>query len=421
MKVLHLSHTDAGAGAGGAAYRIHKALLELGTDSRMIVADKRTGDATVLPAIAGRWGRMKGRLCAYLEAKLARRLAPHGFISPSVFAQFRPNRDARVRAADVVCLYWINGGFVRPEGLAGLAQPLVWRLSDVWPFSGGCHYPGACAKYTQQCGSCPKLENTDDEDHTRRLFLRKQRHWAGLNVTLVAPSRWIADCARRSSLFARHQTVVIPTGVDLQRFRPAQKSAARAQLRLPPDRKLILFAALQPSFDARKGHAFLSDALKAVASGPLGPRCVAVLAGDAGAGNRDAFVLPSVNLGYLSQEASMALAYAAADVVVVPSLEDNLPNVAIEAIACGTPVVGFNVGGMPDIVRHQENGFLAEDRDATGLAAGIEWVLHDDDRYRALSRHARHVAEQDFDLQRQARTYHELYRRLIDGSRRAVI
>lgn len=418
VKVVHLSQTDSGAGAGRAAYRIHRGLLDTGVDSLLIVgARNMVKDGRVEAASAGWFGRHRARLMAYMEGRLARRVrrAGAGYFSPAAFGSFDPGRDPRVQSADVVCLYWINGGFIRPESLRGITAPLVWRLSDVWPFTGGCHYPGQCMRFEEQCGACPQLAHSGERDRSCRLWQRKRQAWRNLDVTVAAPSRWIADLAERSSLFGGRRTVVIPTGVDLERFRPADRAAARTRLGLPHDRSIILFGALDPEGDARKGYGELRVALESLAGGDADAAPLAVVFGGRRDGAADRQPLPTIQLGHMDDDGLLAAAYAAADVAVVPSLEDNLPNVALEAIACGTPVVGFDVCGMPEIVRHQWNGYLAGNIDGSELAEGIRWVLADADRLARLRLNARAMAEEHFDLAAQVRRYSDLYEELSAG------
>lgn len=418
MRVVHLSQTDSGAGAGRAAYRIHHGLQALGVDSAMVVAVAGP-DTNAELAREGRLGRNVVRTAAFLEAKLGRHLrGPHaGYLSPATFSGFDPGRDARVRAADVVCLYWINGGFIRPEGLSRISAPIVWRLSDIWPFTGGCHYPGTCTRYEGRCGQCPQLASPGENDWSRRLWSRKQKAWRDLNLTIAAPSRWIAGLAERSSLFAGRRTVVIPTGVDLQRFRPIDRDVARGRLGLPLDRDIVAFGSLDPAGDTRKGFRELTAAMDELAADISRRKPLAVVFGGAKEPDRSWDPADTILLGRIDDDERLAHVYAAADAVIVPSIEDNLPNVALEAIACGTPVVGFNVCGMPDAVRQEWNGFLAPVVNGRNLAEGIRWVLSDPARLRQLRRNARTHAEEHFGLDLQARRYRDLYHDLFSGSR----
>lgn len=411
VRLVHLSHTDGGAGAGRAAYRIHQSMLKLGLDSRMLVSDKRTEDPTVTGL--KRHSLSRARLCEWIEARNGRSLAatPHILFSSARCAQFNAARHPLVRSADVVSLYWINGGFVAPEIMASMNKPMVWRLSDIWPFSGGCHYPGACERYMTNCGSCPQLMRASEHDASRHLWQRKSDAWRDLDLTIAAPSRWIAQQAQRSSLFGKRRIEVVPTGVDIEVFRPQDKQVARARLGIPQDRLVIAFGALDPSGDKRKGYAQLDAALHRLAVSPLAPRLLALIFGREQLPGEQ-LPISACFIGRLNQDASLVEAYSAADIVAVPSLEDNLPNVALEAIACGTPVCGFDVCGMPDIVRNGWNGFLVSACDGVALADSMAAILADDALRAQMATNARMQAKQKFSLTVQAHTYAQLYTEL---------
>jgi len=415
LKVAHLSQTDGGAGAGRAAYRIHTSLLAMGVDSTMLVSEKRTIDPTVVCVSTGWPNRLRARASEYLEANTARALAldPSVFISPTRFSHFSPALDRRVQAADIVSLYWINGALVAPEGLSGLRQPIVWRLSDVWPFTGACHYPGSCSHFERQCGQCPQLRHPAEQDASHKLWRRKLSAWQDLDLTIAAPSEWIAGLARRSSLFSQRKIVVIPTGVDLTIYQPMDRGKARALLGIPADRKVIVFGAMSPSDDVRKGYRELSTALQVVAATPaLSHKVLAVVFGSSEP--LPALPVPVVSVGRLNDDASLTAVYSCADLVVVPSLEDNLPNVALEAIACGAPVAAFDVCGMPDIVRDGWNGILAARHDAPALGRTIADLLVDNERLAYMRINARLHAEVKYSMQRQTESYINLYSSLTD-------
>jgi glycosyltransferase involved in cell wall biosynthesis len=419
LKVVHLSHTDGGAGAGRAAYRIHTALRVLGVDSRMLVSQKRTADPTV-EAVSGAGRASFGVRCAeYLEARTGRAMARDAsvFFSPARYAWFKPQKSKAVREADVVALYWINGAFISPQSLAEIRKPLVWRLSDIWPFTGGCHYPGACDGFERACGECPQLRLPTANDASRRLLQHKQEAWRLLDLTIAAPSRWMADLARRSTLFSGRRIEVVPTGVDLDRYQPGDRLAARARWKLPQDRLLILFGAMSPHDDTRKGYRELRQALEIVAQSPLASRVLAVVFGSDSPLSED-LPVPAVSLGRLGSDDDLAAAYNCADVVVVPSLEDNLPNVALEAIACGAPMAAFNVCGMPDIVTDKWNGRLAAHGEALGLGLALVEMLSDGERLQAMRSRARAHAEAKFSLSGQVQNYLRLYEHLISDHRK---
>lgn len=415
MKVVHLSQTDGGAGAGRAAYRIHRSLLDRDVNSLMIVADKRTKDETVHLAKSGRVGQFRMQLDSYREAKLSRKIGknPSVFYSPAKYGAYSPAKDVRVQSADVICLYWINGGYILPEKLHSLSQPIIWRLSDVWAFSGGCHYSGGCERFMDMCGNCPQLMEAKANDVSRKLWQRKQRAWKSLNLTIAAPSQWIAGLARKSSLFQNKRIEVISTGVDIEKYKPVNRERARSKFGIPEGKMTILFGAMDPSGDKRKGFDLLRSALEILSKTQFKEDLLPVILGNAPQAMIEALPLPAISLGYLSDDQSLTQAYSAVDAVVVSSLEDNLPNVALEAIACGTPVIAFNVGGMSDVISHGENGYLVELVNAESLARGIEWIFADKIRQQYLRENSRLIAEKKFSLAKQTTEYIKLYKDVI--------
>ena len=311
-----------------------------------------------------------------------------------------------------MCLHWIAGAFLTPAQLARIGRPLVWRLSDLWPFTGGCHYPGSCRRFESDCGHCPVLGSTKDADLSREGFRARKRAYSQItDLTVVAPSRWIANEARRSSLFDARRIEHIATGIDLSLFKPKERSAARRALGLPVDGTIILFGALGATADPRKGFHHFQAALDAfaAASAQADATTVVVFGAPEAARFGEKLPFPTINVGRINDEHELADLFAAADVFVAPFAEDNLPNVILEALACGTPVAAFAAGGIPDAVEHEQNGFLAPIGDAAALGRGIFWVLADLERHRRLRQAARATAEARFDLAACAQRYTDLF------------
>lgn len=407
VKVVHFSQSHSGNGAGAAAYRLHHAMLELGLDSSMVSGLSGRNDGTVF---AGGGNCVSRHVVPYANAFVARRAGARRLFSSGLLSYGRINRHL-VEDADAVVLHWITGGFLAPRQLQALRPPVYWRLSDIWAFSGGCHFPGECVRYESACGSCPALGSRRELDLSQLEWRAKRRAYESLDLTIVAPSRWIAECARRSSLFRDRRVVHIPTGVDIHRFQPLEKEQARAALGLPADRRIVLFGALRSTEDPRKGYRHLRAALRHLTGQPESRDWHLTVFGgptQPPAGEDGALGFSASWIGRLHDEASLALLYSAADVMVAPFLEDNLPNVVVEAAACGLPVVAFDAGGLPDIVEHLRTGWLAPLRDDQALAAGIAWVLADERRRRDLAAAARSRIEATFALESCAWKWKEL-------------
>jgi glycosyltransferase involved in cell wall biosynthesis len=313
--------------------------------------------------------------------------------------------DPWFRGADVLQLYNTHGSYFSHTALPFLSRrrPVVWRLSDMWAFTGHVAYSYECERWRNGCGDCPYVHEYPAlwRDTTRTLWRIKRRAYSRSRISVVAPSRWLARLAEESPLLGRFPVRVIPNGVDLDRFRPMDRSAARARLGLDPAARVVLFSAPNLA-DRRKGGAILAAALELL--GDLEFEMVVAGAFDAGA-----FPRPVRRLGRFEDDEALAASYVAADVFVLPTLAENLPNAIVESMACGTPCVSSDVGGVPDAVRHLETGFLAQPGDAAGLAQGIRTVLEDGDLRNRLGRRCREVAETEYSRTLEATRFADLY------------
>ena len=419
MKVIHLNTNDLEGGAAQASYRLHTGLRGIGIDSQMLVQRKISDVPTVIaPATKIEKAVSQTRPSLDLLPVLLysnRQRTPYSI-------QWLPDRlVSRVAqiSPDIINLHWINAGFLQIETLAKFKQPLVWTAHDMWPFTGGCHYSGECNKYTQSCGHCPQLKSQQDGDISRWVWWRKAKAWKNLNLTIVTPSQWLADCARNSSLFQDLRIEVIANGLDIQRYQPIEKNIARHLLGLPQDKQLILFGSVSPTSDNRKGFHLLRPALKKLSQSPMLQEKLELVIFGASEPKEPIDVGFQIRyLGRLNDDISLAITYSAADVMIVPSIQEAFGQTASESLSCGTPVVAFNATGLKDIVEHQQNGYLAKPFEVEDLARGINWVLEDTERYNQLCIRARQKVEQQFTWELQAEKYLELYSDILSKSNR---
>lgn len=410
MKVVALSTTDVAGGAGKAASRLCDGLRSQNIDMYMQVAIK-TGES---PFVAGP-AKLASQMARILRAKidlLPLNIYPHRLKSdwsPGWFSQRGISSGFKIKP-DIVHLHWVLDGFLSVGQISKLNVPLVWTLHDMWAFTGGCHYAGACLQYEEKCGECPQLGSSKEKDLSRWLWKRKARAWQELNMTIVAPSRWLADCAGRSRLFKGKRIEVIPNGIDTQIYKPMDKAFCRDLLGLPQSCCLVLFGAMNATSDPRKGFGLLRQALDLL---PQDSGIELCIFGASKPSNPLDLSVPVHYLGKVHDDVTMAAVYSAADTVVVPSREDNLPNVVMEALACGTPCVAFDVGGLPDMIEHQYNGYLAKPFDVEDLVQGITWVLGDTERLKRLSENARTKVNESFSIEKIALRYVDLYQEIL--------
>jgi len=339
--------------------------------------------------------------------------ARFGFQYEFVPSSFATASHPWVREADVIQLFNTHGGYFAQDLLPRFAQhaPVVWRLSDLWPFTGHCAYPGECQRWQTGCGQCPDLATYPalGRDRTAQLFELKRRLYAGLSLTIVAPSSWIAQQARSSPLFRDAAIHRIPNGLDDTAYVKCSRAEARQALGLPADAKVILFAAHMLDDNPRKGGDVLRQALQEL--GPQ-PGWILALMGEGGSSWMGQVPLPVHMLGFQSDAATIARCYAAADVIAIPSVLENLPNTLVEALACGRAVVASRCGGMADGVVDGQTGMLVPTGDAAALGAGLQAVLTHDESRQAMERAARALFEREFSASRELDRLELLYRDL---------
>jgi glycosyltransferase involved in cell wall biosynthesis len=416
-----ISFRDSVGGASISAFRLHRGLRALGVHSQMLVASKLTSDPDVLalsPPTTFCY-RLARRLRQQMRAADSRKLQ-EGTIASGLFTDDRtidafPILEAAI-SSDVLNIHWASnfvdyGRFLKrvPEN-----KPVVWTLQDMNPFTGGCHYSFECQRFRAACGACPFLKSDDARDVTSQIHARK------LSATMrrdprvtrvVALSEWLAKEARASSIFRRFDVEVIHHGIDLDLFQPRDRLAAREVFGIPQDHGVVMFAAAAID-DQRKGLRYLRDAMKGLKSD------IPVTLVSVGAQTNSILIEGNhISLGPIESERLLSFAYSAADMFVMPTLAEAQGLVVIEAMACGVPVIGFNVGGIPDMVVHEETGLLVEARDVIGLRRAIELLLHRPDLREKFSTAGRAVVSRLFSLQRQAQSYKELFLELVDSSR----
>ena len=413
LRILHLNTSDIQGGAARAAYRIHRGLKALGHDSSMLVQSK-TSDEYDIKEFGSKFQTMSSKVCFYLEhlpLKMYKNRNKSIF-SPAIFSA-NSEKDVDDINPDIIHLHWdITRGFTRIGTLKKFNKPIVWTFHDMWGFTGGCHYDGECGRYTERCGNCPVLNSSRENDLSRKIWTHKYKAWKDIDLTIVSPSSWLAECAKSSSLFKVRRVEVVHNGIDLNVFKPIDKSIATDILGIDKDKKIILFGAMSATSDKRKGFQYLEKALSQLPKTDY-DQYVLVVMGASEPKSPPKFGLECLYLGRLHDEVSLSLLYSAADVFVAPSIQENLANTVVESLACGTPVVAFNIGGMPDMIEHKINGYLAQPFEPEDLARGIKWVLEDEERKKCLSQKAREKAKMCFDVKQVAQQYLKLYEEVL--------
>lgn len=410
MKIVIVNSTDMEGGAARAAYRLHRALLSENADSTMLVQLKKGDDFSVL----GPSSKIREAI-ALMRPKLdLLSVYPYRKKEKILFSSsWLPGSGLVTRinsmSPDLVHLHWVCGGALTIEDIARIKAPIVWSLHDNWLFTGGCHIMWDCKKYMTGCGKCPVLKSGKERDLSSRVFVRKSRVFKKKrDITISGLSSWITERAEESILLKDYRKVTLPNPVDTDLFKPIDKAAARNILGIPGGVQIILFGAMNSTSDVNKGFPALLSALRF-----LEPKDINLIIFGSGTPKEPpAFGFPVRYFGRLQDDYSLMLLYNAADVTVVPSRQENLSNVILESLACGTPVVAFNVGGNRDMVRHQVNGYLAEELSSKDLAMGIDWILANRMTL-SLGEKARETVIKNFANSLVAKSYLRLYKELL--------
>jgi glycosyltransferase involved in cell wall biosynthesis len=413
LKVLQLNYSDINGGAARAAYRIHHALCDSGIDSQMLVNVAASGDWTV-HGPTSTWAKAIVRFRMELATPLQRILHTGNPImhSPAIAPSRWPQR-LNVSDADVVHLQWLQHEMLSIADIARIRKPIVWTLHDMWAFCGAEHYT-TDQRWRDGYRTDNRPAHESGFDLNRYTWQRKCKHWRR-PIQIVCPSQWLADCVRSSALMREWSVSVVPYPIDLNRWQPIDQRLARQLLGLPQDCMLLLFGALGGGKDPRKGIDLLLAALSLLRTEPGLQSLQLVVFGQREPQSPSQLGFPIHYTGHLHDDLSLRTLYSATDAMVIPSRQDNLPNTGLEAHACGTPVVAFNTGGLPDIVADRVTGALAEPFEPASLAEAIRWVLEDPQRRQQLGADARSRAENLWNPLRVAGLYAEVYQQAVEA------
>ena len=436
MKVLSVNTNDSHGGAARAAMRIMQGVQQQRVETHMLVKEKHTQEAGVLPLQQFLPKNRLYRIADWVAQKVKNKYhhllwRPYRKTKENVFMS--DSRGTRLGGAsqkldyDVLHLHWINQRFIRLQDLPK-EKPIVWTLHDSWPFCGVCHYFVDCKNYMTHCGNCPMLHSRKKKDLAYRIFEEKLRAYQDLNLHIVTPSRWLGECAKQSALFGPFSVTVIPNCLETDVYSPLpeqeiderlsmvlQQNPALHALKCAAGEKavkpLILYGAMNAATDRRKGFASLLSALQTLDKQGFDANLVVF-----GASESDLpMQFERINVhfvGYISDTDTLVTLYNLADLMLVPSLTENLSCAIMESLSCATPVCCFDIGGNGDLVEHQVNGYLAKEKDSEDLALGIRWCL-DNNKDGSLSAAARKKVMDNYTCNRVGKQYVELYKLIM--------
>ncbi len=400
MKVVVCNTDENKGGAAKAARRISKSLLLNGVEAPFFALEgdsNKRCDSFFLRKSKFFWSRLEQY--------------PKFFYSNDFAAPFSTSKHSlghrkyvEILNPDIISLHYINCGLFSIKDVSLFKKPIVWTLHDSWAFTGGCHLPLDCERYKEMCGSCPVLNVNRERDLSRSIWKTKEKYWKDLNLTIVSPSKWMAKCAKESSLFKDFRVEVISNPLDTKIFQKRNKGLLRKELGLKKDKKYILFGAVNALMDKNKGFVFLKEALE-----KLKMKDVELLVFGCREDISPDVNIPVQDLGFFEKEEDLAKIYSASDVTVIPSLSENQPNIAIESLASGTPVVGFDINGLKELLVDKRLGLLAKKYESEDLSEKIQSVL----KRKVDSDFCTKYIEKNFNSLKIGKKYKELFEDIV--------
>jgi len=413
MKILQINKSDSTGGAAVACLRLTKALLADNKDVNVLVQEKINNDDFV-NSTGESFFKKKINFLKFISERLfflpyEKNAELRFAFSPADFGE-NISKNKLVQEADIIHIHWINQGFLslrNIQQLLSLNKPVVYTLHDMWLFTGGCHYAGTCENYSIKCGNCKFLKNPKPNDLSYKILQKKIKLFSSENLHIIACSNWLANKAKQSTLLKNFPITSIPNPIDTKIFQPISKKTALQKWNLEPTKKYILFGSAN-IFDKRKGLIYFIEALNFMKLNmpKILENTECLVFGKMKHELNENFPIKVNSLGYLQHTEDIVKAYNAADVFVLPSLEDNLPNTIMEAAACGTPTLAFNTGGIPEMIVHETTGYLSDYKSAESIAKGLQYVF---ENKTLLAQNARNYKIKNYSSEVVAQIFNSFY------------
>lgn len=419
MKILFLNSSDTNGGAAIAAYRLFVGLRNEGVTVKMLVRDKATNDPDVISCLDFErkgWIGKLDKLIWKIKNRIRKQKWKKYPDRESVFLNDLDSisllRAIRSIDFDVLHLHFVANRFLDLHELTKINKPIVWTLHDSWAFTGICHFFYDCNRYEKSCGCCPMLHSDNPNDFTNQIWKIKNKIYNKIDLQIVTPSNWLGNCAAKSSLFSGFPLSVIPNGINIELYKPLSVSETRESLGLNADTHYLLFGAVNATSDSNKGFDLLLDALKQLKQNDDNQIELLVFGAEQPSSVLN-FGFPTTYMGIIRDENILVQIYNSADVVIVPSRSENFSNTILESLSCGTPVVGFDIGGNSDLIDHKKNGYLAKPFDTEDLANGIVWCIENNST-RLLSIEAQKGVEAKYSFGDSSNKYVCLYNKIVE-------
>ncbi|MGB6297657.1 MAG: glycosyltransferase family 4 protein [Rivularia sp. (in: cyanobacteria)] len=407
MKVLQINYSDYGRGGGAsiAMHRLYTGLKNAGIDCKILSAIKTLDSPDSSQIIRSQ----------KLEKVLKKITSNTGLNDICHVNSFKIKDNNVYQQADILNCHIIHSGYFNYLAIPSLTKnkPMVFTLHDMWSFTGHCAYSYDCERWKIGCGKCP-YPNTYPavaRDNTSLEWKLKNWVYNHSNLSIVAPSNWLVEQAKQSMLknLPIHH---IPYGIDTQAYQPLNSEQCRFVLGIPADKKVLMFGA-ESLKDSRKGADLLVKALSKLPES-LKAETILLTLGHGSESLAQTVGMECLSLGYVSSDRLKSIAFSAADLFVFPTRADNLPLILQESMACGTPMVSFKVGGVPDLVRPGITGYLANPEDANDFCSGIVQLLEDNDTRDSMSQNCRAIALEEYALEAQTKKYIDMYQKTLE-------
>ena len=419
IKVLHLTNNDVLGGAARYVMRLHESLIDNGVDSKILVLQKESDSGHVMQISRNRYLKKMSHFFDRIPTLLYKN---KNKFSSGIYGKVSQGQIKNIEF-DVLHIHWITDGAISIKSLKNLSsigKPMIWSILDMWPFTGGCHYDNNCDKYSNTCGACPELSSKSNYDLSSFLLSQKMKYYSKMDFTIIAISNWLRKCILNSASMKNKDVHVIHPCVNTNLFRPVNKIHSRDLFLLPRDKKLILFGAVHSTSDPRKGYKYLLKAIKILERNASQLNKFELVVFGATTSKLLNQIKSKVHyIGRLKSgfgihdDASLAALYSAADVTIVPSIQEAFGQLAIESMACGTPVIGFTETGLDDIINHKIDGYLAKINSPEDISNGIKWIFDHDD-YSKLSISASDKIKKMFSYKKSSEQCINLYENLME-------
>lgn len=372
MKVAHLS---TGISNSSAVTRLHKSMLNKGIDSYLITLRETNNiDRAIKYTSYTKFMKLKRSLNIILDKLILKIYKDKENLLYSLTSGYDISKIKELKDADIIHLHWISGSFIDLKSLKKLNKPIVYTCHDSLPFTGGCHVKYKCENYKTGCGNCRMLNSNKLKDISYYINKRKEDIYRDLDLAFICPSNWINKQLKESNVCNSKKSYVIGNTLDFDIFNIKSNNSFKE---LESNKIKVLFGAVDPKGVEYKGYSIIIEFIKKLKrdNKELLDKMQFVVFGTSDIEEIKNLGVNCTAIGEIKSQEKLANLYNDCDILLYPSLEDNLPNVVMESLACGLPVVAFNIGGISDLVKHKKNGYLAKEKDVKELLQGVNWII----------------------------------------------